>query len=102
MLFAVAGLLLYYRSDFGEKPKNLVLSGVLLGLATGMKLHGAFFVIFICLDLWRQLGFLEAIRRAFWFGLVAVLVFAVAAGSVLFDPALYVKLRLLVALPHSR
>lgn len=97
VLFAVAGLLLYYRSDFGEKPKNLVLSGVLLGLATGMKLHGAFFVIFICLDLWRQLGFLEAIRRAFWFGLVAVLVFAVAAGSVLFDPALYVKLRLLNA-----
>jgi hypothetical protein len=62
-----------------------------------MKLHGAFFVIFICLDLWRQLGLKEAFRRAFWFGLVAVLVFAVAAGSVIFDPALYVKLRLLNA-----
>jgi hypothetical protein len=97
VFFAVSGLLLYYRSDFGERQKTLVLSGVFLGLATGMKLHGAFFVIFICLDLWRQLGFKEAFRRAFWFGLVAVVVFAVAAGSVVFDPALYVKLRLLNA-----
>lgn len=97
VLFAVSGLLLYYRSDFGERQKTLVLSGVLLGLASGMKLHGAFFVIFICLDLWRQLGFKEAVRRAFWFGLIAVVVFAVSAGSVIFDPALYVKLRLLNA-----
>jgi hypothetical protein len=97
VLFAVSGLLLYYRSEFGEREKTLVFSGVLLGLATGMKLHGAFFVIFICFDLWRQLGFKEAFRRALWFGLVAVIVFAVAAGSIIFDPALYVKLRLLNA-----
>jgi hypothetical protein len=97
VFFAVSGLLLYYRSDFGEQQKSLILSGVLLGLATGMKLHGAFFVIFICFDLWRQLGFKEAVKRAFWFGLVSVIVFAVAAGSVIFDPALYVKLRLLNA-----
>lgn len=97
VFFAVAGLLLYYRSDFGQHQKTLILSGATLGLATGMKLHGAFIVIFICLDLWRQLGFREAVRRAFWFGLVSVLVFSVSAGSVIFDPALYIKLRLLNA-----
>lgn len=97
VFFAVAGLLLYYRSDLGQRQKPLIFSGVLLGLATGMKLHAAFFVIFICLDLWRQLGLREALRRAWWFGIMAVVVFAVAAGSVLFDPALYVKLRLLNA-----
>lgn len=97
VFFAVAGLYLYYRSDFGAHTKKLIFSGVLFGLATGMKLHGAFFVVFICLDLWRALGFREAVRRAFWFGVVSVAVFAVAAGSVLFDPALYIKLRLLNA-----
>ncbi|MFL1453581.1 ArnT family glycosyltransferase [Marinobacter sp. GN3S48] len=97
VFFSVAGLYLYYRSNFGEQQQTLILSGVMLGLATGMKLHGAFFVIFVCLDLWRCVGLREAIRRAFWFGLVAVMVFAVAAGSVVFDPALYVKLRLLNA-----
>lgn len=97
VFFAVAGLLLYYRSDFGERQKKLIYSGVLFGLATGMKLHGAFFVIFVCLDLWRQLGFKEAVNRAFLFGIVALAVFAVASGSVVFDPALYVKLRLLNA-----
>jgi len=95
--FAVAGLLLYYRSGFGQHQKTLILSGVILGLATGMKLHGAFFVIFICLDLWRQVGFKEAVRRALWFGIVSVLAFSVSAGSVIFDPALYIKLRLLNA-----
>lgn len=97
VLFAALGLYLYYRSDFGEKRTSFLLSAGAFGLATGMKLHGAFFVVFICLDMWRMFGLRQAIARLFPYGCIAIFVFAVAAGSVLFDPALYVKLRALNA-----
>lgn len=96
-LFSAVGLYLYYKSNFGEKRSTLLFSAVAFGLATGMKLHGAFFVIFICFDMWRALGFRQAFARLFPFGFIAVVTFAVSAGSVLFDPALYVKLRALNA-----
>lgn len=96
-LLSALGLYLYYRSDFGEKRTTFLFSGVALGAATGMKLHAAFFVVVICLDVWRLLGFKEACRRLFGFGSLSVITFAVTAGSLLFDPALYVKLRLLNA-----
>lgn len=96
-LFAALGLYLYYRSNFGEQRASFLLSAVAFGLATGMKLHGAFFVVFICLDMWRVFGFRQAVVRLFPFGCIAVLAFAVAAGSALFDPALYIKLRALNA-----
>lgn len=96
-LFSAVGLYLYYKSNFGEKRSTLLFSALAFGLATGMKLHGAFFVIFICFDMWRALGFRQAVGRLFPFGCIAVLTFSVAAGSVLFDPALYVKLRALNA-----
>lgn len=95
--FAVLGLWLYYRSDFGNRFGSLLLSGISFGLATGMKLHGAFFVVFICVDMWRQLGLKVAFCRLFAFGLLSVISFSVAAGSILFDPLLYIKLRLLNA-----
>jgi hypothetical protein len=94
---AVAGLYLYYRSDFGNRRGALLGSGAVMGPATGMKLHGAFFVIFICLDMWRVWGFIEAFRRVFAFVCLSLLGFVIAAGSLLFDPTLYVKLRLLNA-----
>lgn len=96
-LFAALGLYLYYRSNFGEKRTSFLLSACAFGLATGMKLHGAFFVVFVCLDMWRIFGFRQAVARLFPYGCIAIIVFAVAAGSVLFDPALYVKLRALNA-----
>lgn len=94
---SVAGMYLYYRSDFGNNRQTFILSGVVLGLATGMKLHGAFFVIFICLDMLRIFGFREGLKKVLAFGVVSIVVFAVATGSLLFDPALYIKLRLLNA-----
>jgi hypothetical protein len=74
-----------------------MLSAVFLGLATGMKLHGAFFVIFIMFDLFRVHGLKKLLSLGTPFGSVSVISFTVAAGSVLFDPLTYIKLRVLNA-----
>lgn len=96
-LLATVGLILYYYSEFGARRTFLSLSGLALGLATGMKLHAAFFVMFFVLDLWRALGWKLALSRCWYFGLIAVVAFLVSAGSPLFDPLLYAKLRMLNA-----
>lgn len=96
-LFAAAGLYLYLHSRSGESWRDLLLAGICLGTATGMKLHAMFYVVFIILDLWRVHGLRQAWRRILAMGVVSVLLFAVAAGSPLFDPMKYVKLRLLNA-----
>jgi hypothetical protein len=94
-LFSTIGLYLYYSSDFGKDYKRFILSALLFGAATGMKLHGAFFVVFIIIDLFRVHG-LKAIKPFILpFGILSVITFAVAAGSVLFDPLNYIKLRAL-------
>jgi hypothetical protein len=94
-LFSTIGLFLYYRSDFGKHFNSFLLSALFLGLATGMKLHGAFFVIFIVLDLFRVHRLKSLITYILPFGLLSVVAFSVAAGSVLFDPLTYIKLRAL-------
>lgn len=94
-LFAVVGLYLYYKSSFGEHKGFFYTSAIAFGMATGMKLHAAFFVVFICLDLLRVLGFKEGLKSIVPFGLISVFLFLVSAGIPLFDPLLYIKLRLL-------
>lgn len=93
--FAALGIYYYYRSNFGEHNNYFYLAAIALGCATGFKLHAALFVVFFILDLIRQLGFITAIKRAIPFGIISVFLFAVVAGSPLFDPLLYVKLRAL-------
>jgi hypothetical protein len=92
-LFAALGLYLYYRSDFGERRPAFWLAALAFGVAAGLKLHAAFFVVFAGLDLARQCGWRAALRRGWPFVVLAVAAFAVAAGLPLFDPLLYVKLR---------
>lgn len=94
--FLVAlGTLLYYQSNFGDRKNYFYTSAAILGVATGFKLHACLFVIFFLLDLIRELGFLKALKRAIPFGASALFAFFVAAGSPLFDPLLYIKLRAL-------
>ncbi len=93
--FAVLGTYYYYASNFGERKNTFYFSAIALGCATGFKLHAALFVVFFIIDMIRQLGFYQAIKRAIPFGTIAVFIFAVTAGSPLFDPLLYVKLRAL-------
>lgn len=93
--FGVLGLLGYYYSDFGSRKGPFFLGAIAFGLCAGMKLHGAFFVVFILLDMIRQHGFRRGLNAALPFALVAGFMFLVAAGSPLFDPLKYVKLRML-------
>jgi len=88
------GVLLYLQSDFGRNQSLLLGSAVVLGAAAGQKLHGAFFVIFLCIDLLRVHGIAAGWRKVLVLALVSGIVFCVAAGSPLFDPLTYVKLRL--------
>jgi hypothetical protein len=66
---------------------------VILGAAAGMKLHGAFITIFLCIDLLRVHGLRRGFARAATFALIAFVSFCVCAGSLLFDPLTYLKLR---------
>ena len=97
VLLSSIGLYLYYRSNFGANLSAFLLAGLFFGAATGMKLHGAFFVVFIVLDLLRVHGFKKALPLAMSFGVISVVAFFVAAGSALFDPLTYIKLRALNA-----
>ncbi len=94
-LFAAAGLYLYYKSDFGNTLTTLWCSALLMGISTGYKLHCALFVVFILFDMWRVLGFKNAFKRCFQFGLISFVAFLIASGSAIFDPLLYAKLRAL-------
>jgi len=94
-LFSLLGLSLYFRSDAGVKLGYSLMAAAAFGAAAGLKLHAVFFVFLILLDVLRLHGFRAAIRYGIPFGLTAFLFFCIAAGSVLFDPLLYVKLRVL-------
>src|SRR5690606_18771441 len=54
---------------------------------------GAFLAIFLCFDLLRIHGLRIGIKKFILFASVSFFLFCVAAGSVLFDPLVYVKLR---------
>ena len=93
--FAMLGILFYYKSSFGEHKQYLLMSAIFLGCATGMKLHAALFVVFFIVDMIREIGFARAFKRIFFFGFVSFFIFLITAGSTLFDPLLYIKLRAL-------
>lgn len=93
--FSVLGMWFYYKSNLSENKYYFYLSAIALGCATGFKLHAAFFVIAICADLIRIYSFIPAVKRIIPFGIISVFLFMVAAGSPLFDPLLYAKLRAL-------
>lgn len=94
-LFAVLGMYFYYKSNFGEQKKYLLLSAISLGCATGMKLHAALFVAFICMDLLREEGLKKSFSKMCLLAFTSSFIFMVVAGSPLFDPLLYAKLRML-------
>ncbi|MFT5294377.1 MAG: hypothetical protein ACI9YH_000383 [Colwellia sp.] len=94
-LFVTIGLYFYYRSDFGTSRSSLFLSAICMGIATGLKLHGAFFVIFMAMDMIRVNGIRSLIRLVLPFCFIGFVSFTISAGSPLFDPSTYIKLRLL-------
>jgi hypothetical protein len=93
--FSVIGLYAYFKSEQGVKVNHLFTSAIFLGCATGFKLHAAFFVVAIVIDLLRVNGIKSFIKLVMPFGAIAIFLFCVTAGSPLFDPLLYVKLRAL-------
>jgi len=93
--FSVIGVYTYFLSAQGTKTTQLFWSAVFLGCATGFKLHAAMFVIAILVDLIRVHGLKAIFYRALLFSVVSVFIFCVVAGSPLFDPLLYLKLRML-------
>lgn len=99
--FTTLGMLFYFKSAAASRMGYIYLSAIALGCATGFKLHAALFVIFAVIDLYRQLPWRNAMRAILPFGLIAVTVFTVVAGSPLFDPLLYVKLRALNAIDDA-
>jgi|GEM_PF-2326061 len=93
--FSVIGLYAYFKSEHGQKIFYLFASAIFLGCATGFKLHAAFFVVAIVIDLVRVNGIKIFIPLILPFGIIAIFLFCIAAGSPLFDPLLYIKLRAL-------
>ena len=93
-LFVTAGLLMYYRSGFGERQGWLLGAGFVLGLGAGLKLHVALAVILMLGDLVRVHGWRRAVRLGWAFAALSLLAFLVSAGIPLFDPLKYVKLRM--------
>lgn len=89
------GILCYFQSNFAQRNAWIVASAIILGIATGFKLHAAMAVFFIGIDLWRHLGFRKGIPKALAFGMLAFVCFLISAGTTLFDPLLYIKLRVL-------
>lgn len=93
--FSVIGLYAYFKSERGAKKNYLFAAAIFLGCATGFKLHAAFFVVAIVIDLVRVNGIKSFLQLIIPFGVIAIFLFCVTAGSPLFDPLLYVKLRAL-------
>lgn len=93
--FGVLGLYFYFRSEYDLKSPYFLMAAVSFGLAAGCKLHGAFFTIFIAADLFRVWGIRRAAMPILVLGTVSLTSFAVSAGTLLFDPLLYAKLRIL-------
>lgn len=88
-----AGLLFYLKSSHGADRSYLLACAITLGLAAGQKLHGAFVAIFLCFDLLRMHGLAAGARKGLLLASVSFLFFLLAAGSPLFDPLMYLKLR---------
>lgn len=93
--FSVIGFLCYYQSQFAQRKGWFLASAISLGIATGFKMHAAMAVVFIMADLWRHHGFSRSFRDSLLFAFISFSGFLVFAGTTLFDPLLYIKLRAL-------
>jgi hypothetical protein len=94
-LFASLGIYYYLKSEYDHRSPYFLFAAAYLGVAAGLKLHGAFFAIFVVLDLLRVRGLKAAIRPTFTLIPIALFLFVVSDGALLFDPLKYVKARLL-------
>ncbi|WP_419174469.1 glycosyltransferase family 39 protein [Desulfosediminicola sp.] len=94
VFFSTLGLYFYYKSVFGKRLGWFLAAAVAFGLAAGMKLHGAFFTIFIALDLFRFHGLRKGFGNIVIFVCVSIFFFCFAAGSLFADPLTYIKLRM--------
>lgn len=101
VLFAILGLFFYYKSDFGGRIEWFLIAAVSFGLAAGMKLHAAFFAIFIALDLLRVHGVKKGFAKASCLAFVSFFFFCFAAGSLFADPLTYIKLRMANAIDDA-
>ena len=90
---AVTGLYCYLKSIYKVESPYFWGAAALFGAAAGLKLHGAFFAVFICIDLFRTTGWKEGWKRIAIFVPIAVFLFLVADGALLFDPVKYIKAR---------
>ncbi|WP_321371081.1 hypothetical protein [uncultured Desulfuromusa sp.] len=95
VFFSILGLFLYYKSDFGVRIEWFWAAAVLLGLAAGMKLHAAFFAIFLAMDLLRVHGLKKGSGKVLCLSVISFFFFCFAAGSLFADPLTYIKLRML-------
>jgi hypothetical protein len=91
--FAVLGLYLFTTAGAEKIDWRLVASALALGAAAGTKLHAALIPVVLGAVMLRDAGFAAGVKRVLVFGGFGALAFLVAAGSPLFDPLLYVKLR---------
>ena len=101
VFFSSLGLFYYLRAAESQNSNHFWLSAIAFGLATGMKLHAGYFVFLVILDRMRIFGFWSSLQMVIPFGIISVAVFSVSAGSPLFDPLLYIKLRVLNAIDDA-
>ncbi len=90
---ATLGMYLYLKGSDGTSPPMFWWAAICLGLAAGLKMHGALFTIFVMIDQLRIRGIRAGWRPATAFAALAFFFFLVADGSLLFDPLKYVKAR---------
>jgi hypothetical protein len=90
---ATLGVYLYLESVEGTSERTFWWAAICLGLAAGLKMHGALFTIFVMIDQLRLKGLRAGWRPAAAFAATAFFFFLVADGSSLFDPLMYVKAR---------
>ena len=90
---SMAGIALYLNSIMGGSRASFWSAAICLGLAAGLKMHGALFTVLVALDVVRREGLVRGWRPAASFAAVALFFFLVADGSLLFDPLMYVKAR---------
>ena len=92
---AIIGLFFYLKSGYDAKSSYFWCSAAAFGVAAGLKLHGAFFAIFVAMDLFRTNGLKKGVKPIFILTLLSLLFFVIADGTLLFDPLKYVKARML-------
>jgi hypothetical protein len=92
-LAATLGVYLYLQGTHGGSRAAFWWAAICLGLAAGLKMHGALLTVFGAIDVLRVKGIRKGWPVALGFAATAFFFFLVADGSSLFDPLKYVKAR---------